>query len=253
MIGLEFEPDEVLDTFPFLPSRKRFWAMGKPDKPFDFADPPSRIAFPLARAGYPFIFGSAFVTLVFALLGMAGPAVLFLVLTAAICMFFRDPDRAVPTGEKIIVSPADGRIVHAGKVEDCPYLEGPVLKVSIFMSVANVHVNRFPVAGTVKEILYHPGRFINASLDKASEHNERNAVIIATDDGPDIAVVQVAGLVARRIITYIRPGDHLGRGQRFGLISFGSRVDCYLPPEAQCQVRIGDRVKGGTSVLGVMP
>lgn len=227
--------------------------MEKPDKPFDWADPPARTAFPLARAGYPFIYGSAFTTLVFALLGMPGPALFFLALTAAICLFFRDPDRVVPTGDRLIVSPADGRIVHADVVEDCPYLDGPVLQISIFMSVANVHVNRFPVAGTVKDHFYHPGKFINASLDKASEHNERNALVIATDDGPDIAVVQVAGLVARRIITWAGPGDHLGRGQRFGLISFGSRVDCYLPTNAECRVKPGDRVQGGASVLGVMP
>ncbi|MBW1988950.1 MAG: phosphatidylserine decarboxylase family protein [Deltaproteobacteria bacterium] len=224
----------------------------RPDR-YAWADTPARTAFPVASAGYPYIFAGAFVTLVFALLEWEAAAVLFLVVTALVILFFRDPDRVVPAGEKLIVAPADGRIVHLDVVEAPPFIEGPALKVSIFMSVANVHINRFPVGGTLLETHYHPGRFINASLDKASEHNERNALVIRTDEGPDICVVQVAGLVARRIISWPRPGDHLSRGQRFGLICFGSRVDCYLPPLAQPKVRLGDRVKGGTSVLGVMP
>jgi phosphatidylserine decarboxylase len=217
---------------------------------FSRSDPPSQTAFPIARAGYPFIFGAAFTTFVLALLGLTTLTLLGLVLTFSLCGFFRDPDRLIPDGAGAIVSPADGKVISVGNVAEGYCGNGECLKISIFMSVFNVHINRVPFTGWVKEITYYPGKFLAANLEKASLQNEHNAVLIETENRSQIYVVQVAGLIARRIICQIKPGDHVLRGQRFGLICMGSRLDVYLPREIKLKVAVGDKVTAGTSVLG---
>ncbi len=219
-------------------------------KNFMWSDPPSKIAFPLAKSGYPFIFAAAFTTAIFALLGLTFMALTGLVATFFICYFFRDPDRVIPNYSGVVVSPADGKIIFAGPVDNNLFLEGKCLKISIFMSIFNVHVNRIPYAGQVKRIRYYPGKFFSANLDKASKLNEHNAIILATEEEQEICIVQIAGLIARRIICNIQKGETVDRGQRFGLICFGSRLDVYLPPTLNLGVVAGDRVKAGISVLG---
>jgi len=168
--------------------------------------------------------------------------------TVFILQFFRDPPREVPDDPAAVVSPADGRVVEVSRSED-PYLRREALKVSVFMNVFNVHSNRSPVDGMVKERWYFPGGFLNAALDKASLDNERNALWLQTPEGHDITCVQVAGLIARRILCYVGAGAELERGQRFGFIRFGSRVDHYLPLDAEVKAAIGDKVYAAESVL----
>jgi phosphatidylserine decarboxylase len=169
-----------------------------------------------------------------------------------VLQFFRDPARDVPDDPGLVVCPADGRVLVVGKERD-PYLERDALKVSIFMNVFNVHSNRSPVDGLVQGVTYSAGTFLNASLDKASSGNERNALHLRTDSGADVTCVQIAGLVARRILCYVKAGDRLARGERFGFIRFGSRVDVYLPPGSRPRVAIGDKVKAGSTVLAELP
>lgn len=168
-----------------------------------------------------------------------------------VIQFFRDPPRAIPAQPLGVICPADGKIVAVGEVED-PYLNRPSVRVSIFMNVFDVHSNRSPVEGQVKECWYHRGKFINAALDKASSENERNALWVRTDEGDDVVVVQVAGLIARRILCYVSPGERVGQGQRYGFIRFGSRVDVYLPRTSTLRVALGDRVAGGTDIIGFL-
>lgn len=174
--------------------------------------------------------------------------------------FFRDPERVVPQGSNLIVSPADGLVSLIVQVPPPPELQGddesgrglglePVTRVSIFMSVFDVHINRAPVAGTVKRVVYIPGRFLNADLDKASEENERQHILIEKADGQAIGFTQIAGLVARRIIPFVKPGDLVASGQRIGLIRFGSRVDVYLPAGTDSKVLLGQKVVAGETVL----
>lgn len=220
---------------------------------YTHTDAPGQWTLPVAKAGLPLIFASAFATLVLAVLGFAPIAVIGLLWTFALVGFFRDPDRAVPSGPGLIVSPADGRVIVSEAVDTNPFTGAAALKISIFMSVFNVHVNRLPCAGRIENISYHPGKFFAADRQEASLQNEHNAVFVATDDGATICVVQIAGLIARRIICRVQAGDRMQRGQRFGLICFGSRLDVYLPPETQPAIRKGDRVTAGTSVLGRLP
>jgi phosphatidylserine decarboxylase len=217
---------------------------------FTWSDPPSRFAFPIAAAGVPLIFGAAFATLILALLGLTVPTLIGLAATFGICAFFRDPDRVVPAVPNVVVSPADGKVIAATLTDGGPYFEGECRKVSIFMSVLNVHVNRAPVEGRVTRVRYRPGQFVPADRRDASGRNEHNAVYLQTDDGRSLCVVQVAGLIARRIICRVQAGDRLLRGQRFGMICFGSRLDLYLPPEIRLQAAVGDRVSAGSSILG---
>jgi phosphatidylserine decarboxylase len=165
-----------------------------------------------------------------------------------VLQFFRDPPREVPGDAKTVVSPADGRIVAVEKAHD-PYLDRETVKVSVFMNVFNVHSNRAPVDGQVKQVFYSSGSFVNAALDKASTENERNALWIRADAGAEVTCVQVAGLIARRILCYVKAGDTLQRGQRYGFIRFGSRVDVYLPPNARIKVALGDKVYAASTVL----
>lgn len=169
-------------------------------------------------------------------------------LALLVLQFFRDPPRRIPAAPLGVVCPADGRVIAVGDIED-PYLKRPAKRVSIFMNVFNVHTNRMPVEGRVKERWYHAGSFINASLEKASYANERNALWIQTDEGDDVVVVQVAGLVARRILCYVNVGERVAQGARYGFIRFGSRVDVYLPPASRLTVSIGDRVNGASDLI----
>ncbi len=169
-----------------------------------------------------------------------------------VLQFFRDPPRTVPRDPGAILSPADGRIVKVEPARD-PYLQRDALKISVFMNVFNVHSNRSPVDGTVVAAWYHAGSFLNAALDKASLENERNALHLRTAEGRDVTCVQVAGLVARRVLCYVKPGDVLARGQRFGFIRFGSRVDVYLAPDARPKVAVGDTVFATETILAEFP
>ena len=218
--------------------------------PHSWPDPQGQMAFPVAKAGYPPIFGAAFVTLIFALLGMTYLTLFGLVVTFCFCGFFRDPDRVIPNQPDIIVSPADGQVISVGPVDHTSFYEGSCQKISIFMSVFNVHVNRIPFDGRVKKVDYHPGKFFSANLDKASLKNEHNAVFLETTDGKALCTVQVAGLIARRIICKLQPNDDVRKGQRFGMICFGSRLDVYLPNGVETKVSVGNKVKAGSSVIG---
>jgi len=165
--------------------------------------------------------------------------------------FFRDPPRAIPADPLGVVCPADGKVIVVDDAED-PYLNRAAKRVSIFMNVFNVHSNRSPVEGRVKESWYNKGKFINASFDKASNENERNALWIQTDEGDDVTVVQVAGLIARRILCYVQPGERVAQGERYGFIRFGSRVDVYLPPNSRIKAALGDKVKGGRDLIAYL-
>lgn len=202
----------------------------------------------IAREGWPLLAAAlAAAALVAWLAGPWWSAPLWLA-ALFILQFFRDPAREVPDDARAVVSPADGRIVAVEKARD-PWLERDALKISVFMNVFNVHSNRSPVDGTVQRIWYHAGEFINAALDKASLANERNALWLRTGDGADVTCVQVAGLIARRILCYVSAGAGLQRGERFGFIRFGSRVDVYLPLGAQAVAAIGDKVHAAESIL----
>ena len=207
---------------------------------------------PIASEGYPFIALFAFVTLIFALLGWAFLTFIFLCLTLFATYFFRNPERVIPSAEDAVLAPADGKIVFVGEVDEDRFFHGRTLKVSIFMSVFNVHVNRVPCSGKVIDMFYNKGKFINAALDKASLENEQGGIFLETTQGKNVLFVQVAGLVARRIVCYPKIGDALVRGQRYGLIRFGSRVDVYLPTDAKVDVTIGDRTVGGETILGYL-
>jgi phosphatidylserine decarboxylase len=200
--------------------------------------------------GYPFIGGFALASLVFFLiwtpLGWIGT-----ILTVWCALFFRDPQRVTPLREGIVVSPADGRVsmvVQAVPPAELGLGDQPLPRISIFMSVFNCHVNRSPATGRVDRIAYRPGKFVNAELDKASEHNERNSLVIATPAG-QIGVIQIAGLVARRIVCFVREGQSLAAGERFGLIRFGSRLDVFLPEGSKPLVAEGQTAVGGETVL----
>jgi phosphatidylserine decarboxylase len=202
----------------------------------------------IAREGWPFLAISFLASLlVHFLLGFVWSLPFWLV-TLFILQFFRDPARVVPDDPQAVLSPADGRIVAVGKARD-PYLDRDALKISVFMNVFNVHSNRAPVDGAVKRRWYHAGSFLNAALDKASLENERNALWLQTRGGADVTCVQIAGLIARRILCYVDEGAALERGQRYGFIRFGSRVDVYLPPDAVPRAGLGDKVYATESIL----
>lgn len=202
----------------------------------------------IAREGWPFLAGSLVLSLLaLGIAGWAWSAPLW-VLSVFIIQFFRDPPRTVPAQSNAVLSPADGRIVAVERCLD-PYLQREALKVSVFMNVFNAHSNRIPADGIIAERWYHAGAFFNAALSKASLENERNALWIKTAEGADIVCAQVAGLVARRILCYVQPGDEVRRGQRYGFIRFGSRLDVYLPPAAVPRAQIGDKVYATESIL----
>lgn len=202
----------------------------------------------IAREGWPFIAGAIVAALfVWWWAGLTWSAPLWLV-AAFVIQFFRDPPRAVPAQANAVLSPADGRVVKVADARD-PYTARDALLISVFMNVFNVHSNRSPVDATVQRIEYAKGKFVNAGLDKASAENERNAMVLQLDSGERITVVQVAGLIARRILCYVKPGDRLARGERYGFIRFGSRVDVYLPRSARPRVSVGDKVYAAVTIL----
>ena len=205
----------------------------------------------LAREGWPFIGLAAVASLLLTLLWGWQSAVPAYIVLVFVVQFFRDPSRAVPDVANAVLSPADGRIVKIEKVRD-PYADRDALLVSVFMNVFNVHSNRASVNGRVRAVHYFPGLFVNADLDKASTENERNAVVIDAN-GQIVTFVQVAGLIARRILCYIHAGDHLKAGERYGFIRFGSRVDVYLPLTAQPLVSVGDKVFATNTALARLP
>ncbi len=207
---------------------------------------------PLASEGFPFIAFSGFATLVCCLLGFAIPALLCLLLTGFVTYFFRDPTRVLPEEAGAIVCPADGKVIVVREIDDDRYLQQRVMKISIFMNVFNVHVNRIPFAGTVERVVLSPGKFYAADNDKAVLHNESCAVTLTTPGNQRYTVVQIAGLIARRIVCRVEKGDQVVAGQRFGLIRFGSRVDLYLPLSTRVTVCEGQKVTAGETVLGIL-
>ncbi|MDP1537578.1 MAG: phosphatidylserine decarboxylase [Burkholderiales bacterium] len=206
----------------------------------------------IAREGWPFI--AIALVVAAGVHGYAGFAWALLPWLIALFMvqFFRDPPRRIPGDAKAVLSPADGRIVTVEKARD-PYLERDALKISVFMNVFNAHSNRSPVDGVVEKTWYFPGRFFNAELSKASTENERAVIYLRTPEGHDVTCVQVAGLIARRILCYAKEGQQLARGQRFGFIRFGSRVDVYLPLSVMPRVAVGDKVYATETVLAALP
>jgi phosphatidylserine decarboxylase len=206
---------------------------------------------PIAAEGWPFIIPLSIVTGLLFALGWKNTAVVSLVLTLFVLFFFRDPERTSPGGEGIVVSPADGKVIVIKDIFEPTYLKQDVKQISIFLSVFNVHVNRAPIGGSIEVVKYNPGKFHVASVDKASLDNEQTSMVIAS--GKDkILVKQIAGLIARRIVCYARPGDTIKTGERYGLIRFGSRVDIFLPKTAEIKVKLGDRVSGAQDVIGVL-
>jgi phosphatidylserine decarboxylase len=207
---------------------------------------------PIAKEGLPFLILAVLLT---AFLGSMGWKVWMftgILFSLFIAYFFRNPRRKISHLPNIILSPADGKVVHVGECEESRFLKEKTLKVSIFMSLFDVHLNRAPVSGKVLERSYLPGRFLVASAEKSSLLNEQNAVLLETEDRFKILLVQIAGFVARRIVCYAKAGDRLRKGEIFGLIRFGSRVDLYLPLEVKPLVRMGQRVKGGESIIGYL-
>jgi phosphatidylserine decarboxylase len=205
----------------------------------------------IAKEGWPFLLLSVAVAAA-ATWFVGGWSAPFWIVALFILQFFRDPPREIPAGEGLVLCPADGRVLLVGDARD-PYLNRDAIKISVFMNVFNVHSNRSPVDATVQTVNYSAGSFVNASLDKASSDNERNALHLRTSAGTDVTCVQVAGLIARRILCYVKAGDRLARGQRYGFIRFGSRVDVYLPRGSRPRVAIGDKVKASSTVLAELP
>ena len=179
-------------------------------------------------------------------------AFILTVLTLWVAYFFRDPERTGQRGDQLVIAPADGKVVLDTIVDEPAFMGGKSRRVSIFMNVFNVHVNRYPVSGTVRYLHYNPGKFLNAAAEKSSLENEQMSVGIETPRGR-VLVRQIAGLIARRIVTYSKEGEHVDQGQRMGLIRFGSRVDVFLPVNATVRVKIGDLTVAGTSVIAEMP
>jgi len=207
---------------------------------------------PISKEGHRFI--AIFAAVTAALFIFIGPFLgwIGVVLTVWCVYFFRDPDRHVPTREGLLVSPADGvvqMIERSVPPEELGMGTDPLLRISVFLNVFNVHVNRVPLGGTIIKQVYRPGKFLNAALDKASEENERHAVHLRTEDGLNIAFVQIAGLVARRIVCHLRDGQEVRTGDRFGLIRFGSRTDVYLPEGIEPLIGVGQNMIGGETVI----
>ncbi len=208
---------------------------------------------PVAREGFPFIIIGIGIIVLFAILGWAILVILSGLLTLFVIYFFRDPERHPNNEKNAVMTPADGRILEIRRVEgeENP-LGRPCIKVSIFMNVFNVHVNRIPVGGTIRRISYNPGKFLSADLDKASAQNENNRIILETEASKEILIIQIAGLIARRIACWIDEGDVVTTGQRFGLIRFGSRLEVFLPPDSKMVARVQQKVKAGETVIAYL-
>lgn len=204
----------------------------------------------IAREGYRLILTAASFTVIAFVAGWHGLGVVLGIATLAVTGFFRDPDRQIPAGENLIVAPADGRVVSIAAVESDVLFSDAKTRVSIFLSPLDVHINRTPVTGKVEAIRYQRGRFFPAYKEEASRSNEQNALKVVDGQGRAFGVVQIAGVVARRIVCWAKQGDTLARGDRFGLIMFGSRTDAYLPSGCRVEVKEGQKVKGGETILG---
>ena len=207
----------------------------------------------IAQEGYPFIVFSLIITVFVAFLGVCWLLILSALISFFILWFFRNPERYFREEEKVVISPADGKVIKVENIEMAGSMAGKYQKISIFMNVFSVHVNRIPYNGKIEAIEYHEGKFVSANLDKASSDNERNAIKILTENGSAIWAVQIAGLIARRIVCWVKKGDTVKKGERFGLIRFGSRVDVYLPESSRITVKIGQKVRAGESSLGYLP
>ena len=205
---------------------------------------------PVAAPVYPFIGVAGGLTLMFYFLNWGLLAFLGMVVTAFLLNFFRNPDRTIPSDLAAIVSPADGQVILVDEVAETEFLQSPARRVAIFMNIFDVHVNRAPVAGRVILTRHRPGRFLAANKEEADRVNEQLATLWETPAGPQVLTVQIAGLLARRIVPAIKEGDVLAKGASFGMICFGSRVDLYLPPNCDIMVKVGDRVKAGESLIG---
>jgi phosphatidylserine decarboxylase len=206
----------------------------------------------IVKEGFPFIITPGVASLVLFLTGVVWAAVLLLGITLFVVWFFRNPQRKVPENLSQVISPADGKVIRIEEVKDADCAGESVRKISIFMNVFNVHVNRIPYSGEVCSIRYTEGKFLSANLDKASALNERNAVLIRTEDGRQIKTVQIAGLIARRIVCWLKEGMHVQKGERFGLIRFGSRVEVFLPLSTNMLIKVGDKVRAGETPIGEM-
>ncbi len=213
----------------------------------------------VAREGLPFILIATAVavgTFALALMRRSWPfwlaAVLLTVIALWVAYFFRDPERTGQRGDALVISPADGRIVMITDVDEPSFVHGKATRISIFMNIFNVHVNRYPVSGTVRYVHYNPGKFINAAADKASLDNEQMSVGLETR-GVRVLVRQIAGAIARRIVTYSKEGDAAQQGERFGIIRFGSRVDVFVPTNSTVRVTVGEKTAAGTTLLALLP
>ncbi|HYA15243.1 MAG TPA: phosphatidylserine decarboxylase family protein [Syntrophales bacterium] len=204
----------------------------------------------IAREGFPFIIPLGVFAIIFAFFGFTWLAFLFFVATAFVTWFFRNPQRKIPDDIKAVVSPADGEVIKIEDILKNELLKTKSRKVSIFMNIFNVHVNRIPYSGVVEGVYYNKGNFFSADLDKASLSNERNSILIKTDDGKEILTVQIAGLIARRIECWVKEGMNVCKGERFGLIRFGSRLEVFLPSDSTVSVKVGDKVRAGETLIG---
>ncbi len=206
---------------------------------------------PVAREGIPFIIIGTGLTSIFLILNWKFLASPLAVLTLLIIYFFRDPDRTLINEKRAVLTPADGKVISIEKLNntDNP-LKAPGIKISIFMSIFNAHINRIPIRGKIAQLSYHPGKFFSANRDKASLYNEHNIVTLETDQRKKIVLIQIAGLIARRIVCWVKKGDLVETGQRFGLIRFGSRLEVYLPSDTTLMVKKGQKVKAGQTIIG---
>ncbi|MFH2012135.1 MAG: phosphatidylserine decarboxylase family protein [Pseudomonadota bacterium] len=206
--------------------------------------------FPIVKEGLLFVIPASILAIVLGFLLPVYFTPLLILVILFILYFFRNPKRRIPELEGCIVAPADGKVIYIGEYLEDQFLSTRAIKISIFMSVFNVHINRVPASGKITDISYREGKFFSANFDKASIFNEQNALLLETDDDKKIVFIQIAGLIARRIICWIKKGDAVLRGQRFGLICFGSRLDIFLPLETKIDVKIGQKVKGGETIVG---
>ena len=208
---------------------------------------------PVAKEGIPFILIGGLLTLGVWTLGGVWSTCLVGTFTLFTTWFFRNPARTIPSGEDVVVSPGDGKVVAIESEFEHRYLKAKSVRISIFLNVFDVHINRMPVAGIVQDMVYQPGKFMMANHPEASSGNEQNVLMLRRSDGAKFLCVQIAGLVARRIVSWVVPGEQVEKGERFGLIRFGSRMDVYLPETSTVRVQVGSKVKGGSSILAEVP
>jgi phosphatidylserine decarboxylase len=205
---------------------------------------------PIVKEGLPFVGGLAGITLILAIVGWIIPAGVAAGFTLFTAWFFRNPKRTIPQDSNVVVSSGDGKVVAIEEEFEPRYLKQQSIRVTVFLNVFDVHVNRMPCAGTVEGVSYQPGQFLVASRPEATIRNEQNAIMLKTESGAKVLCVQVAGLIARRIVCWVSEGAQVQRGERFGLIRFGSRMDTFLPLDSKIRVAVGDRVKGGETIVG---